>query len=45
MATNRGFRYINGHMKSYTQEKKGLSYVYNKTILLADGISTIPLNI
>jgi len=32
-------------MKTYTQEKKGLSYVYNKRILLSNGIDTIPLNI
>ena len=45
IAINQGFRYVDGYMKSYEQEKKGLSYVYNKRILLSDGISTIPLNI
>ena len=45
IATNQGFRYINGFMKSYEQQKKGLSYIYNKRILLDDGINTIPLNI
>jgi hypothetical protein len=42
---NTGFRYIAGTMKTYEQEKKGLSYAYHKRIVLADGISTIPLNI
>jgi hypothetical protein len=32
-------------MNTYEQQKKGLSYIYNKRILLDDGISTIPLNI
>ena len=45
MANNKGFRMIGGYMKTYTQEKKGLSYVYNKRILLSNGIDTIPLNI
>ena len=43
--TNKGFRYINGHMKSYEQVKKGLSYVYHKRIVGEDGITTKPLNI
>ena len=45
MAVNTGFRYLNGVMNTYEQTKKGLSYVYNKCILLDDGISTIALNI
>ena len=45
MAKNQGFRYVNGFMKTYEQEKKGLSYIYNKRILLSNGIDTIPLNI
>jgi hypothetical protein len=45
MAVNQGFRYVNGCMNTYEQSKKGLSYVYNKRILLSDGISTKPLNI
>ena len=45
MAVNQGFRYVNGSMNTYEQQKKGLSYIYNKRILLDDGISTIPLNI
>jgi len=28
--TNKGFRYVNGTMKSYEQVKKGLSYAYHK---------------
>ena len=43
IAINQGFRYVNGYMKSYEQEKKCLSYVYNKRILLSDGNSTKPL--
>ncbi len=45
MAVNQGFRYVNGSMNTYEQSKKGLSYIYNKHILLSDGISTNPLNI
>ena len=45
MAVNQGFRYVNGCMNTYEQSKKGLSYIYNKRILLSDGISTKPLNI
>ena len=44
-ATNTGFRMIGGFMKTYTQEKKGLSYAYCKRIVLDDGISTKPLDI
>ena len=42
---NKGMRYINGYMKSYEQEKKGLSYAYHKRIVCDDGITTKPLNI
>jgi hypothetical protein len=45
IVNNKGFRYINGTMKTYEQSKKGLSYVYHKRIVLGDGITTIPLNI
>ena len=45
MAVNQGFRYANGCMNTYEQSKKGLSYIYNKRIILSDGISTKPLNI
>ena len=44
-AHNKGFRYISGTMKSYEQEKRGLSYIYCKRIVLPDGINTVPLNI
>jgi hypothetical protein len=42
---NRGFRVINNHMITYTQEKKGMSYYYDKRIVLSDGVSTLPLPI
>ena len=42
---NKGFRYVEGTMKSYEQQKKGLSYCYHKRIVCEDGISTKPLNI
>ena len=40
---NKGFRYIEGYMKSYEQSKKGLSYAYHKRIVQSDGITTKPL--
>ena len=40
---NKGFRYIDGYMKSYEQNKKGLSYAYHKRIVCEDGINTKPL--
>ncbi len=42
---NKGFRYIEGYMKSHEQNKKGLSYAYHKRIVQSDGITTNPLNI
>ena len=42
---NKGFKCVLGYMKSYEQVKKGLSYVYHKRIVQADGITTKPLNI
>ena len=45
IVNNKGFRYVAGYMKSYEQEKKGLSYVYHKRIVQNDGITTKPLNI
>ena len=45
IVNNKGFRYVAGYMKSYEQVKKGLSYVYHKRIVQADGITTKPLNI
>jgi hypothetical protein len=43
IVNNKGFRYIGGVKKTYEQEKKGLSYVYCKRIVLGDDISTVPL--
>jgi hypothetical protein len=46
-ATNRGFR-ISKETKgilTYKQTKTGLNYYYDKRQVLADGVSTIPLNI
>ena len=43
--TNKGFRVINNEMVTYIQQKKGLSYVYDKRKVLADGVSTVPLDI
>ena len=43
--TNKGFRVINNEMITYTQNKKGLSYYYDKRKVLADGVSTVPLDI
>ncbi len=42
---NKGFRYVDGYMKSYEQNKKGLSYAYHKRIVQSDGITTKPLNV
>lgn len=44
-ATNRGFRMVNNRIVSYLQEKKGLTYFYDKRKVLEDGISTEPLDI
>jgi len=40
---NKGFRYVEGYMKSYEQIKKGLSFAYHKRIVQPDGITTKPL--
>jgi hypothetical protein len=45
MCTNKGFRVINNEMVTYIQHKKGLSYYYDKRVVLADGVSTVPLDI
>ncbi len=45
MCINRGFRVIDNHMITYTQTKKGMSYYYDKSIVLSDGVSTLPLPI
>ncbi|TYZ57451.1 hypothetical protein PybrP1_010839 [[Pythium] brassicae (nom. inval.)] len=44
-ATNSGFRINKCGMSTYIQIKTGLSYFYDKRKVLADGISTAPLDI
>ena len=41
--TNKGFRYIDNCMKTYQQEKIGLSSIYSKGIVFDDGIHIHPL--
>ena len=43
--TNRGFRVIDNKMYTYLQERAGFSNFYPKRKVLADGVSTIPLDI
>lgn len=45
MVTNRGFRAVNGLMRSYKQHKVGFSYFYAKRKVLADGIHTETLDL
>ena len=40
---NNGFVARNGGVYSYTQTRKGLSYMYCKRLVLDDGVSTAPL--
>ncbi len=42
---NKGLRYVEGYMKSYEHEEKGLSNVYRKRIVQQHGITTKPFNI
>jgi hypothetical protein len=42
---NSGFRYIDKSMKTYTQDKIGLSPIYVKGVVMEDGIHVHPLNI
>ena len=42
---NKGFRSVDGVMYTYEQERAGLSYFYGKRQVLADGTSTIPLDL
>ena len=42
---NRGFRAVGGRMYTYTQTKRGLSYLYAKRKVLDDGVSTVPLDL
>jgi hypothetical protein len=40
---NKGFCHISGYMKSYEQNKRGLSYAHFKRIVESDGITKQPL--
>ena len=42
---NRGFRVVNNTMYTYTQVRDAFSYFYLKRKVLADGVSTTPLDI
>ena len=43
--TNRGFRTIDNQVYTYLQERSGFTYFYPKRKVLADGVSTAPLEI
>ena len=43
LATDRGFRMIDGRMVTYEQQKLGLSAYYDKRWVLEDGIHTEPI--
>lgn len=45
IATNRGFRVRNNDVWTYEMKKKGLTYLYVKRKVLADGVHTVPLDI
>ena len=42
---NKGFKPIDGKVYTYTQTRHGLSYLYCKREVLADGVSTRPLKL
>ena len=42
-ANNKGFRFINKNIKTYEQNKIGLSPIYAKGVILEDGIHIRPL--
>ena len=42
---NRGFLVVDTYTITYTQQKKGMSYYYDKKIVCANGIDTLPLPI
>ena len=44
-STNRGFRFLNGSVRTYEQTKKGLAYFYPKRKVRSDGIHTDPLDL
>ena len=43
--TNKGFRSIDSQVYTYLQERAWFSYFYPKRKVLADGVSTVPLEI
>jgi ribA/ribD-fused uncharacterized protein len=42
-AVNRGFRYFEGSVQTYKQQKCGFNYIYLKRELCENGIDTLPL--
>lgn len=42
-AKNKGFRVFNNKVFTYEQGKDGLSPIYDKRVLLADGVTTVPI--
>lgn len=40
--TNRGFRVQRGHMLTYSQQRKGLNYMYGKRVVCDDHVTTLP---
>ena len=45
IVTNNGFQMLDNKMRYYELNKTGLSQNYDKRIVLADGVSTRPLDI
>ncbi len=45
VCVNRGFRVIDNYMITYTLQKKGMSYYYEKRVIQSNGIDTLPLPI
>jgi len=43
--TNKGFRFINKTMKTYEQEKVGITSIYVKGIVMSDGVHVRPLDL
>jgi hypothetical protein len=44
-STNRGFRSMDNQVFTYSQKRTGFTYFFPKRIVLADGVSTAPLEI
>ena len=42
---NRGFQLLQGTVCTYELSKSGLTYCYDKRRVLADGVTTVPLDI